>query len=210
MDNHADILSRILHLFKQFGIKSVTMDDISRELGMSKKTLYTLVSDKNELVHKVAEFEFNNMNEAFSRVFNKEGLNAVEQLIEVNYFMRTHLKYHSTSFDYDLRKYYPDVYNSFYEKKEEAMYSSVLENMLKGKKEGIYRADLNEEIIARLYISRIMQTTRSRHLSIEDFIAPENYREYFVYHIRGIANEKGIEILENNIHKLDHTENQNP
>lgn len=206
MENTEEIFEKVLELYKKYGIKSVTMDDVSRELGISKKTLYTLVSDKKELVDKVIKYEFDNVRHCFSEVYDKEGINAIEQLIEVNIFMRNQLKYYSPSFDYDLKKYYPHLYQKISEKRQQEMYLSVLGNMKKGKAEGIYRQDLKEEIIAKLYVTRIVHAHESEIISIEDFIAPEAYREYFVYHIRGIANEKGIKILESQIDKLDHTD----
>jgi len=206
MENARELYIKVLDLYKKYGIKSVTMDDIARELGISKKTLYNLVSDKKELVEKVILQEFDDVKECFNRVFEKEGINAIEQLIEVNIFMRSQLKYRSSSLDYDLKKYYPDLHHKISEKKQQEMYQSVLDNMKKGKSEGIYREELNEEIIAKLYVTRIIHAHESSIISIEDFIAPEAYKEYFVYHIRGIANQKGIKILEKHIDKLEHTE----
>lgn len=208
MEKPEEIYFKVLDMYKKYGIKSITMDDVSRELGISKKTLYTLVTDKKELVEKVVEHEFEFVKECFNEVFEKEGNNAIDQLFEVNHFMRNQLKYHSPSFDYDLRKYYPDLYRKITDRKQHEMYESVLANMKKGKAEGIYRKDLNEEIIAKLYVTRIIHAHESAIISIEDFIAPEAYKQYFMYHIRGIANEKGIEILEENLKKLEQTENE--
>ncbi|MGC9343456.1 MAG: TetR/AcrR family transcriptional regulator [Bacteroidales bacterium] len=208
MEKPEEIYLKVHEMYKKYGVKSVTMDDVSRELGISKKTLYTMVKDKKELVEKVMEHEFENVKTCFKEVFEKEGINAIEQLFEVNYFMRNLLKYYSPSLDYDLRKYYPELFRKMNEWKQEEMYDSVLTNMKKGKSEGIYRDDLNEELIAKLYVTRIMHAHESAIISIEDFIAPEAYKQYFVYHIRGIANEKGIQILEKNIDKLEHTDNE--
>ncbi len=208
MENLEEIFNKVLELYKKYGIKSVTMDDVARELGVSKKTLYTVVKDKRELVEKVVNHEFDNVKHCYKDVYRKKGINAIEQLIEVNIFMRNQLKYYSPSFDYDLKKYYPHLYHKMTEKRQEEMYSSVLENMKKGKAEGIYRKGLKEEIIAKLYVTRIVHAHESEIISIEDFIAPDAYREYFEYHIRGIANEKGIKILESQINKLDHIDNE--
>jgi AcrR family transcriptional regulator len=208
MEKPEEIYLKVLEMYKKYGVKSVTMDDVSRELGISKKTLYTLVKDKKELLDSVVEYEFEVVKKCFNEVFDKEGINAIEQLFEVNYFMRNLLKYYSPSFDYDLRKYYPDLFRKINERKYHEMYDSVLINMKKGKSEGIYRKDLNEELIAKLYVTRIMHAHESAIISIEDFIAPDAYKEYFVYHIRGIANDKGIKILEKNLDKLEHTENE--
>lgn len=208
MENTEELYSKVLDLYKKYGVKSVTMEDVSRELGISKKTLYTHVADKKELVEKVIHYDFDVVKDCFMEVFDREGLNAIEQLFEVNYFMRNLLKYHSFSLEYDLKKYYPDLFREISERKQHEMYKSVLTNMKKGKAEGIYREELNEELIAKLYVSRIVSAHESEFMTIEDFIAPEAYKEYFVYHIRGIANEKGIKILENNIDKLHHTDNE--
>lgn len=208
MENTEELYSKVLDLYKKYGVKSVTMDDVARELGISKKTLYIHVADKKELVEKVIHYDFDVVKDCFMEVFDREGLNAIEQLFEVNYFMRNLLKYHSFSLDYDLKKYYPELFREISERKQHEMYKSVLENMKKGKAEGIYREELNEELVAKLYVSRIVSAHDSEFMTIEDFIAPEAYKEYFVYHIRGIANEKGIRILEDNIDKLHHTDNE--
>ena len=208
MINPESIFTRALELFKKYGIKSITMDDVSRELGISKKTLYEFVTDKKELVEKAIQFEFDHIKECFGRVFDKKGINAIDQLFEVNYFMRDQLKFHSVSFEYDLRKYYPDLFRKIYEKKQQEMYDAVLNNMKKGKSEGIYRDDLDEVLIAKLYVTRIMHAHESMVITVEDFIAPEAFRQYFIYHIRGIANAKGIKILEKNLNKLEHYENE--
>ncbi len=207
MENAEELYSKVVDLYKKYGVKSVTMEDVARELGISKKTLYIHVADKKELVEKVIHYDFDVVKDCFMEVFDKEGLNAIEQLFEVNYFMRNLLKHHSFSLDYDLKKYYPDLFRKISERKQHEMYNTVLNNMRKGKAEGIYREELNEELIAKLYVSRIVSAHDSEFMSIEDFIAPEAYKEYFVYHIRGIANEKGIKILEDNIDKLHHTDN---
>lgn len=208
MENIEELYSRVLDLYKKYGIKSITMEDISRELGISKKTLYTLVTDKRELVQKVINYDFEVVKGCFMEVFEQEGLNAIKQLIEVNYFMRNLMKHHSFSFEYDLKKYYPEFFKEISERKQLEMYKTVLSNMKKGKAEGIYREDLNEELIAKLYVSRIVHAHESEFMTIEDFIEPEAYKEYFVYHIRGIANEKGIRILEENLDKLYHPNNE--
>ena len=77
MENARELYIKVLDLYKKYGIKSVTMDDIARELGISKKTLYNLVSDKKELVEKVILQEFDDVKECFNRVFEKEGINAI-------------------------------------------------------------------------------------------------------------------------------------
>ncbi|MCF8378546.1 MAG: TetR/AcrR family transcriptional regulator [Bacteroidales bacterium] len=186
---------KVGELYRKYGVKSVTMDDIARELGMSKKTLYSLVTDKRDLIEKILEVEFSENLKGFVGI-QSSGQNAIEELFSVHNFMKSQLKFHSHAFEYDLKKYYPEIYNSLMEKKREVMYKSVLENINRGKKEGIYRMELKGELISSLYIARMESTKDNNVLSLEYFITPEIFQEYLIYHIRGIANNKGIEILE--------------
>jgi len=197
-----DLFSRVIELYKKYGVKSVTMEDISREVGISKKTLYQIVKDKRELVDKIMDFEFDANYACFNQIKDK-GLNAIDELFEVNKYMMTQLKFHSHSFDYDLKKYYPDIHQRIHTKKLEVMYASVVENINKGKKEGLYRSELKGELIGKLYVARMVNVQDDDFLTLDDFISPEVFKEYFVYHIRGLANKKGIDHLEKNLKKLD-------
>lgn len=200
-----DFYSRVIELYKKYGIKSVTMDDVSRELGISKKTLYQHVKDKRELIEKTVEFEYEKMIGHF-REIEQMNLNAIAELFEVNKLLKMHLKYHSSSLEYDLKKYYPDIYKKIHSKQLQEMYQSVLRNINKGKDEGLYRKELNAEMIAKLYVGRMVNSQDNEFFSVNEFISQEAFREFFIYHIRGLANNKGISYLEKNIEKLDHTE----
>ena len=190
-------------LYRKYGVKSVTMDDVARELGLSKKTLYSHVKDKKDLIEKILDFEFKTNTKSFSKILEQE-VNAIEELFAVHSFMKTQLKFYSPAFDYDLKKYYPDIFLSLVQRKREAMYSSVLDNINRGKKEGLYRKELKGELISKLYVVRMENTHEDKLLSLDDFISPEVFHEYFIYHIRGIANKKGIEFLEKNMDKMDY------
>lgn len=208
METEKDFYSSVFTLYSKYGVKSVTMDDVAREMGMSKKTLYSQVKDKKDLIEKVLHNEYSCNAEVFSSIMTNK-LNAIEELFAVHNFMQTQLKHQSSSFDYDLKKYYPDIFKKLMTTKRESMYNSVLGNMNKGKKEGIYRPELKGELIASLYIARMEQVTDEEYMSRDDFLRPEVFNEYFIYHIRGIANKKGIDFLEKNIDKLELKQSMN-
>jgi TetR/AcrR family transcriptional regulator, cholesterol catabolism regulator len=195
-----NILERISCLYRKYGIKSVTMDDVARELGISKKTLYLHFSDKDDLVLHVLNYEGKKRTEDFKKIFDRK-LNAIEELLEVNRYMNHMMRDHSAVVDYDLKKYYPEHYAKTQEMRRAKMYESVLNNMRKGKQEGLFRSDLNEEIITKLHVSRIMCMTENPYLSTAELSSPEFFSEVIIYHIRGIANENGIKILEANLVK---------
>jgi AcrR family transcriptional regulator len=201
----AEFLSRIVDLFRKYGIKSVTMDDIARELAISKKTLYKLVTDKNDLVSKAIEFEYHSEEESMIKMVNS-GSNAIDELFEFCRFISHHIKSHSHVFDYDLRKYYPEVFHTLSERKRDLLYKFFIENIERGKRERIYRAEMDTDTIAKLKMLRMDSMKDSSVFTGDDFFSGKIFRELFIYHIRGIANEKGIEFLMSNKDRMDKLE----
>ena len=202
MEKMNDLLKRVYDLFVKYGIKSVTMDDVSRELGISKKTLYNFVNDKSDLVEKVMDFEQEKNKECYLKL-EKSGKNAIEELFEVHKFLGGQMKHYSYSLAYDLKKYYPEIFQRIHKIQREHMRDAILENIRKGKKEGLYRKELQEEIIVKLQVSRIESLYEDQLFTIEDFTSGKIFREFFIYHIRGIANEKGVAYLEEHLNKLN-------
>ncbi len=207
MEKLNDILLKVTVLFRKYGIKSITMDDIAREIGISKKTLYLFITDKKDLVNKVLDFEMERTRACFNEL-KPLGKNAISELFEVNRIMVEMMKRYSPSFDYDLKKYFPDINQRVLQNRRNGMHESVLANLKRGKAEGLYRSELNEEIITKLQISRIENMYSDAMFSGADFKMENVFKELFIYHIRGIANKKGIKYLEDNIHMFDYQESE--
>ncbi len=199
-----NILTKVRCLYMKYGIKSVTMDDIARELGISKKTLYQYVNDKNELVKLVVEMELNEK-KSITEICRPE-LNAIEEIFELHKSVRQMLKDYNPSTEYDLRKYYPELYSRVMTIRRERIYSNILSNLSKGKAEGLYRPELNDELIAKLQLSRVESAFDDKIFTQDELLSPKFFLEMFVYHIRGIANEKGLIVLDQ---KLKEVENNN-
>jgi hypothetical protein len=83
------------------------------------------------------------------------------------------------------------------------MYDSVFRNIQKGKAEGLFRDDLDDEIIAKMQTSRFMNMSSDEFMNAEEMLKPQYILELFIYHIRGIANKKGIEVLEKTLENID-------
>ena len=195
------LLEKVSLLYLKFGIKSVTMDDVAHELGISKKTLYQYVHDKTELVEKVVE-HVRQCTFSVMKGIGDTGGNAIEQLIDVSLQINAMMKDYSPSYEYDLRKYYPDIYNNLMSARRKLMYESIIANIRQGKKEGIYRRDLDEIIIAKLLLFRMESLRSSELFTIEEIQSVKFFGELFVYHIRGIATDRGLEVLDKNLGRL--------
>ena len=193
------LLKKVNDLYTRYGIRSVTMDDISRELGISKKTLYQHVKDKEDLVDKVMMYEFSS-----KRNFAEEkgSRNAIEDIFFLNNMINKIIKETNPSKMYDLRKYYPVVFEKIAKLKREKTMNVMIQNFRKGKSESLYRKDFDEEVLAKMYVLRMDRVSHDDVVSISEFTSAKFIYEIFIYHIRGIASKKGIEFLENNLDKI--------
>lgn len=191
------ILADAGELFMRYGIKSVSMDDISRELKMSKKTLYKYVSDKNDLVVQIIE-EFIKDEMCCVQEFAKTSENAIEELLSISTHVRASLKNVHPSIHFDLEKYYTDAWKKFQEYKSKNIYEAILKNLKRGIKEGLFRTDFTPEVIAKLHVVRIDSIFDPDVFDPEVLSFDEVHREIMIYHIHGIASQKGIEYLKNN------------
>ena len=200
-DKRQEVAERACALYNKYGIRSVTMDDVVRELGISKKTLYQYFNDKSELIIAALDCESQRRTQEHKVAIDKSS-NAIDQMLNYYDLQMRMIKEHNPSLIYDLKKYYPEIHNSFLDKKRKGIYESVLANLIQGKSEGLYRDDLNEKIIARLNLMRVEAFINSGIFNHEEIMTKAFFREMFTYHIYGIVSEKGRKILEQNIDKL--------
>ena len=101
-----NILGKVRELYMKYGIKSITMDDVARELAISKKTLYQYVTDKDDLVGKFIDNEIEIRQVQICKCF-RVGYNAIEELFEIAAFMNKLMREQNPATEYDLKKYYP-------------------------------------------------------------------------------------------------------
>jgi len=200
-DTGIEYIRRVNTLFKKYGIKSVTMDDVSRELGISKKTLYTFFKDKSDLVDQVLKLEYEEKSCSIKDSMANKA-NALEELFEYYKLQIRMLSSQQLNFIYDLKKYYPSLFEKFNIHKKTLMFDMVKENLKRGKNEGLYRKDLNEDIITRLHIARIESLRYSDLFTHEELVSPLFFAEAFKYHVYAIASNKGRQIIDENIDKL--------
>ena len=192
-----EIIAKVSELYLKYGIKSVTMDDVSRELGISKKTLYQHFKDKDDLVKKVVVYQMSFLAAQMEKLSDNK-MNAIEELFCVSKFISKYLKQINPSVSYDLQKYYPQVWKDINMDRRGHIFNRIKENMQKGIKEGLYRDNINIDIIARFYLFRIELSQTFDLLVDSQYTFEEIFNTSFYYHIRGIANQKGLEYLEKN------------
>lgn len=157
------IMETALRMFRMYGIKSVTMFDISRESGVSKKTVYEHFRDKEDLVHEGMSFLLNGHVEQFKN-FRQHSANAIEELIRELEYMELLGKTVNPVMLYEVQKYHPGIWKTVEDFKKDCVLDAISENLKRGTEEGLYRNDLNTTIVARM-----------RQLQLETVFDPAQY-----------------------------------
>jgi len=188
------ILKGARKLYKKYGIRSVTMDDVANHLGISKKTLYQFVKDKNELVKKVIENDLIVKDEGFTAIFEKN-LNAIDELLEVNQYINKLFKEYQPGMEFDLKKYYPEYFLEVKERKRQRMFKPISGNLRRGISEELYRKELDVDLLSKLHVFRCENLIEYDVFSRDELISDHFVNELFTYHIHGIASEKGLKYL---------------
>ncbi len=197
-----NIIQTAADLYKKYGIKSVTMDDVARECMISKKTLYKYVTDKIDLLRQALRLEFSIQIKEFSAIYNKN-LNAVEEVFEIHKNLINMLKTHNQAIEYDMHKYYPVIDKELKEKKSMHVYQMMIQNLKKGIAEGLYYDDINIELIAKQRVIFQVQKIENSIVSFKEFTKPHAMKQMFIYHLRAICSPKGLKILNQKIKELD-------
>ncbi|MEZ5084115.1 MAG: TetR/AcrR family transcriptional regulator [Bacteroidales bacterium] len=197
-----NIIEGVYSIFIQYGIKNVSMDDLCRELGISKKTLYKFVENKQDLLLKVNEYIQNLISRRIEALKNTD-LNAIDVLLEMSKVSNENHTKINPMVNFEIRKYYPQVYATYFNQKKELIIESILYNLEQGIKEGLYRQDLNKEIVAHLYFKKIEEFHSMEGDELKNFSYSAIFEVMFENHIRGISNENGIAYFEKQKEKLN-------
>jgi len=192
------IISKSEELFLSLGFKSVTMDDIANAIGISKKTIYAHFSNKTALVEVVIFETLDHIYEGIDKI-NASSINPIEELYDIKLFVMNYFKNERVSPQYQLKKYYPEIYERLQIKQFEKMHSSVENSLKKGVDTGLFRADIDINFISRMYFNGM---TGIRDISIfPETLFDKNYlfESYLEYHLRAIITKKGLNLLNNYI-----------
>jgi len=188
------ILDKATDLFLNLGFKSVTMDDLAHELGISKKTIYAHFSNKTKLVEECTKRLFCSISDGIDHICSLHK-NPIEELYEIKRFALLHLKNEKTSPQYQLQKYYPKIHESIKKKQFDVMQGCVVENLKKGIDMGIYRDNLNIDFVSRIYFSGVTSIKDHKLFPVTKFPIVSLMDDYLEYHLRGIITPKGRQIL---------------
>ena len=190
-----NIIQKSAELFLNLGFKSVTMDDIANEMGISKKTIYVHFENKTKLVEAVTFTVFENICQGIDCICDTSR-NPIEELYDIKMYVMHYLKDEKTSPQFQLKKYYPQIYQRLHFKQFEKMHESVKESIQKGIETELFRSNINVEFISRMYFNGMVGIKDETIFPQSIFSMDYLMESYLEYHLRAIVTEKGLKILD--------------
>lgn len=189
-----ELLTQIATIILRLGIKSVTMDDLARELGVSKKTLYAHFGDKRTMVQALVTSHVA-QDKAICERERQVAENAIDEMFRVTSFVAERIKGANPTFFYDLKLSYPKAYKTMQDYKWNYVLSVILENINKGQAQGLYLDDLDTEVVARVYLQNMDAVFGGELFNGLNKSPYQLFLDLFQLHMRGIASVKGLEVL---------------
>ncbi|MBS3915458.1 MAG: TetR/AcrR family transcriptional regulator [Bacteroidetes bacterium] len=193
MEQVRKVIDTAWGMFKRFGVRSVSMDDVAREMSISKKTLYRCFRDKNELITKTMDHDLEVIEAGVDKVLSEE-TNPVHQVIRIAHFVSSYLKEINPSMIYDLQKYHPEIYAHFTNYRQNTFINKVLGNIKAGIQQGFYRDDLEQNTTAYLYLCLMNHGPETLIQMNKEASYADFYLEIIKYHLNAICTPKGLEV----------------
>jgi AcrR family transcriptional regulator len=187
-------LKRVEELFFKLGIKSITMDDVARELGISKKTLYAFVESKDDLVSKVMDRHMAEQCRIDEAVHAKSA-NAIDEMVRLIQQIMTDLGQMKPNVVHEMQKYHRDVWDRIHDFQQSYILNLARQNLEWGCREGLYRLDFDVEIAARFYIAGAMSIFDEQYFPKPPYTFDGLFKEFITNYLYSLVSEKGLNVL---------------
>lgn len=189
------IIEGSLELFLQAGIKSVTMDDIAKHLGMSKKTIYQFFKDKNELVIALIKKRLKDDEEDMAEIIGKSS-NVIEEMINMMKCSEEIFSRANPIVIHDLQKYHPEAWKEFQNFKSEVIVRTLEELLTKGIAQGYIRPDIDVKVLARMRVMQVEMGFNTAIFPANEFNIWKVQQQLLEHFNFGICTLKGYKLLD--------------
>lgn len=170
------------------------MDDVARELAISKKTLYQFFADKSDLVTKVFTRHIEQVSNECRSVCTNE-MHPIEQLLKISEMRAEDLNNMHPALLYDLKKYYPEQWQELDRYKNDFIFGMIQNNLIRGKEMELYRQEFNAEIVARFYVYLVDTVLDAEGIMRKKYEGKMLHLEMVTYHLRAVCTKKGLDYL---------------
>ncbi len=185
------ILEKGAQLFFRYGVKSVTMDAIAADLGISKKTIYQHFPDKDSMVLQVVEI-FVQQDEVKWAELDKQFPNVIEKMFKSFEMMKEMLSQMDPRLLFEIEKYFPNAYKVFRDYNEKGIHAYLINDFKKGIQFGYFRRDIDVELLARLRMAEVGLAFKPDFYPNNKLSLYETQLTLMDIFMRGILTEKGL------------------
>ena len=200
MSKKEKIVNGALELYMRMGVKSVNMDEVATNLGISKKTLYVYFDNKQDLVNHCFQKHYDLVSEMIN-TSAAQFENAIDELFAIDESCSLIMKQTNPYLLGELKRYYPNTWALIEQLKQKVLFNIMKKNLNKGIKQEIYRKEIDVDVIAKLMINRIDTLINEEVFPLTQYDFRKLLTEIRIYHLRGIATIKGINYLEQKINE---------
>ncbi|MCB9034419.1 MAG: TetR/AcrR family transcriptional regulator [Chitinophagales bacterium] len=187
------IHEKATELFRTIGVRNTTMDDLAKELGISKKTLYKVIGNKADLVLFCISKDIN-QRELELKAIEQQATNAIEEMILVGKVIYNSLQIFHPSTIHDLMKFYPRGWEKIEEHKVSFSNNLIKKNIREGIAQKLYREDIDIELVSDFYVS-LSTLSLHNYSNHSKYTVSTVFKEILAYHINAIALPKGKELF---------------
>lgn len=194
-DSKEKLLRGAEELFTRYGLRSVSMDDIARHLGISKKTIYQHFADKDEVVATVAKGHMERQRLEFEKIA-RQSKNAVEELVRISFCLKENMKDINPSLLFDMQKYHQKAWNEWLSFKQKFIRENIIRSLKQGIDEGVFRDDVQMDIIATMRLEQVQMAFDNSIFPRHRFSVPEVQAQLFEHFIYGLFTDKGRKLYQ--------------
>ncbi|MEP6844455.1 MAG: TetR/AcrR family transcriptional regulator [Panacibacter sp.] len=198
MEMKERIQQKAKELFMRYGFRSVTMDEIAGQLGISKKTVYQFFEDKDNLVEAVMQKEMNYMHDECLKQMH-ESENAIDEVFKDMDSMEKVIDSMNPQIIFDLEKFYPKTFEKFKKHKHTFLLDMIKKNLQRGVQEEFYRNDFDIDIIARYRLESSFVAFNQDIFPFGKYNLLQVSNEIYFHFIHGITTPKGKKLIEKHI-----------
>lgn len=195
MEMNERIKRKAEELFRIYGIRSVTMDEISLQLGISKKTLYQSFDDKSELVDEVTK-DMLQASREMAVISMEKARDAVEEIFLAKESLNTFLSNMIPSILFDLERGYPKSYQRFQDFKYNFLYDLIVKNIEWGQQEGLYREEVNADVYSRLRLEMVSIPFDERIFPKTKYTLLSLQHQLLEFYVHSLVTAKGKKLLD--------------
>jgi AcrR family transcriptional regulator len=198
MEIQVEIKNRIVsgarELFFRYGVKSITMDEVAKNLGISKKTIYQFFEDKDELVYIVAKDHMAET-EGVMKKITEIASDPIDEVLKISQHLRVIFQNINPSLLMEIQKHHAKAWKAFSDHKEKCIHSSLIQNLKSGIEKGLYRNEIDVEILSRLRLEEIQMSFNPLIFPTPKFNIQKVQLQFIEHFLYGICTLKGHKLI---------------